>query len=267
VFGAACGTGSPATETWTGQLTGTAVGAFVCISGTDASYSESAAVAIEVPGPGLVALLASQDTARFSGTFSNAETAHEASGSGCAPRPSVANTTTPETAVAIKKVQDQLQLSAATVLIPAHFRYSVDRSDGLDATQLFLTAGSTSADQVTGSWFAKGNLNTAVDLAGTFRLTRGGVVNHPDGGTTADGGTTGSDAGTSCLPLGSPCPNRKSSECCDDAHAACIGGLCKRCLDINATCSASDIAPCCSGAGYTCDRATLKCCPNAQCVP
>jgi len=112
-------------ETWTGQLTGTALGAFVCISGTDGWYDESSQLSLVAPSPGLVSLMnTAQYPTNLNGTFSNTETAHENSGFACAPQPSVVSTTTPSTAVSIRALQNQLMVTAGSILIPAHFRYS-----------------------------------------------------------------------------------------------------------------------------------------------
>src|SRR6266478_605439 len=99
-------------ETWSGELTGTALGAFICISGTDASYDEISQLSVIAPSPGLVSLIGAAYAANLNGTFSNTETAHEASGFACAPPPSVASTTTSSTAVSVRALQNQLTVTS-----------------------------------------------------------------------------------------------------------------------------------------------------------
>lgn len=186
-----CGGGSASQgggETWTGQLTGTALGAFICLSGTDASYSETTQLSIEAPSPGLVSLMGTaQNPANLGGTFSNTETAHEASGFGCAPAPSVASTTTPSTAVSVRALQNQLTVTSSSILIPAHFRYT-STSDALDSTRLLLDATQIGPTAISGDWQGiASSTSAAVVLYGTFSLTR-----TSSGGPQPPGGVTGS---------------------------------------------------------------------------
>src|SRR5512146_802461 len=97
------GGGGGASETWSGTFSGTALGPFICLAGTDGWYDESASVTFDVGGT-LSTRLQASGTADFAGTFSGAETAHEASGTGCAPPPSVSSTSLGATAVNVHKV-------------------------------------------------------------------------------------------------------------------------------------------------------------------
>jgi len=178
-------------ETWTGQLTGTALGAFVCISGTDGWYDESSQLSLVAPSPGLVSLMnTAQYPTNLNGTFSNTETAHENSGFACAPQPSVVSTTTPSTAVSIRALQNQLMVTAGSILIPAHFRYSTTW-DAFDTARLLLVPRQIGPTTITGDWQATrpAGSSSAVVLSGTFTLTR-----TSGGGPQPPGGVTGSAA-------------------------------------------------------------------------
>ncbi len=172
-------------ETWSGQLDGTAVGAFICLTGTDGWYGESSQLSLSAPSPGLVSLMSSAQIATsLTGTFSNAETAHEASGFGCAPPPSVVNSSTPSTSASIKALQNQLTVTAGSVLIPAHFQYSSTQSDALDTTRLLLSPTQIGSDVISGTWQAfPASSSSAVVCLGTFTLTRtsGGPPRPPTG--------------------------------------------------------------------------------------
>jgi len=177
-------------ETWSGQLTGTALGAFICISGTDASYDEISQLSVVAPSPGLVSLIGAAYAANLDGTFSNSETAHEASGFACAPPPSVASTTTSSTAVSVRALQNQLTVTAGGVLIPAHFRYSSTQTDVLDSTRLLLDASQIGPTAISGNWQGiASSSSSAVVLYGTFTLTKtsGGGPQPPGGVTGAPG--------------------------------------------------------------------------------
>ncbi len=162
-------------EIWTGTLTGSAVGPFVCISGTDGFYDELGTVKLSVPAPGLIALFGGSAT-EFAGTFSNVETAHENSGGpGCAPQPSVTSNMTAETDVTIKTVGSQVQVLSTTVLVPAHFRTS-DSDENLDSKELYLTPENeeaVTASKITGFWFASEGANDfAGNCGGTYELIK-----------------------------------------------------------------------------------------------
>jgi len=183
------GGGSQAgSETWSGELTGTALGAFICISGTDASYGETSQLSVVAPSPGLVSLIGAAYAANLNGTFSNTETAHEASGFACAPPPSVASTTTPSMAVSVRALQNQLTVTASGVLIPAHFHYSSTQTDALDTTRLLLDASQIGPTAISGNWQGiASSSSSAVVLYGTFNLTK-----TSGGGPQPPGGVTGS---------------------------------------------------------------------------
>jgi len=189
------GTGAGEAETWTGTLTGIARGPFVCLSGTDGWYEESGTITLHVPAPGLAALLGSASTVDLTGSFAGTETAHEASGTGCAAPPSVVSTSLSTTAVAVRKVGAQLQLhSADTVLVPAYFKKTTG-FERLDAKRLYLTSTSVGASQVTGTWLPESTAAVVVSPA-TFTLTRtstgGGPPNAPGAlvATAGDGQVT-----------------------------------------------------------------------------
>jgi hypothetical protein len=161
----------------------------VCLAGTDGWYEESATVTLQVPAPGLAALLASSSTVELTGTFAGTETAHEASGLGCAAPPSVVSTSLGTTAVTVRKAGGQLQLSSPGVLIPAYFRKTTG-AERLDARQVYLNAASVGATQVTGTWRPESTAAVVITSA-AFTLTRTGAgtqLPDPPGGVVATAG-------------------------------------------------------------------------------
>lgn len=103
--------------------------------------------------------------------------AHENSGgAGCAPQPSVEDTTTPETQVEITTVGSQVQVVSTTVLVPAHFKTSDTEEENLDSKEIYLTPESEAAitaTKVTGSWFAsEGDNDFAGSCGGTYELVK-----------------------------------------------------------------------------------------------
>jgi len=202
------------TETWSGTFTGTTVGAYVCLDGTDSYYEDEGTFTLEIPAPGMAAAMNTYEVTEGSGTYSLSESGIEANGIGCAPPGSVTSGNIGPISVHFRIVQHQIQLSDG-VLLRGHFDYGGEVSgnplDVVDANEILLNPTSIGSDLITGEWRADSAStdNQAAFAGGTFILRRGGAQPTPAPTPTETATPVPSPTGgpvTQCDDVPPPCP-------------------------------------------------------------